>query len=274
MAGSITRRARAFAATTIAVVALALAGCGGGDPAPSSSQPGDSQIGGAPTPTATTPSAGGGATPTTGSGGSTSTPYFPKDAKAYAQELLKAWAAKNYTRLNQLAIQSTVQQIRDSVNSGGVPNSQWTNISCGAADTGSTSCLFRNAHGDVATIKLNNTQLGFPTAATEAMLERTVYPSDPGSYAATFMSAWQEGNTQRMARLSSSSIASFFVGQGKALGASSQYTPVDLGSGYVAVQFSGLSDDSGRYYTLKLLASPGGKANAIKAYCATPDCTP
>ncbi len=255
--------------TALAALALSACGTGNGGPPGTGGTGGDSQIGGAPSgttsATATTP-------PAPGGGGA---PVYPKDAKLYAQELFKAWAKPDYNRLGQLAIQSAVQQIKDSINFGGQPNSQWTYVRCGSAETsGFTACVFRNAHGDEATIKMANAQLGFPTAVTEAQLMRTQYANDPGSYVAAFINAWQEGNTQRMARLANTSVKNVVVGSGTPLAAFGQSTPAYIGGGYSKVEINGLSSDSGRYYTFSVLTDPNGKPNAINRVCMGSGCDP
>jgi hypothetical protein len=295
MAGSTTWCRHALAAATIAITALALAACGGkNNTSGSSTSGGDSSIGIAPSSSSTPDTAGaggvgsgggagsggGGATPVTGGGGasggaSIAPTYYPKDAKGYVQELLKAMAQPNYARISQLAVQSAVQQIKDSINgNGGNPNSQWPYLNC-VTGTGpnQSTCVARNSHGDELTVKLNQLQLGFPTAVTEAPLSRTEYPGDPGSYAAAFMTAWRDGNQQRMARLSSDTIKTYFIGQGAAVSAFQQDAAEAAGTGYMKVQFRGLSSDAGRDYTLKIASNPGGKANGIKSYCKGNNCT-
>jgi hypothetical protein len=281
MAG-ITWRQRALAAAASAVTGIALAAtlaaCGAkGDPTAGSgaaTNQADSALGGAPTTPSGANTASAAPTSAAGAGGNNNGPTYPKDAKGYVQELVRAMARPDYTRISQLAVQSAVQQLKDSITAGGNPNSQWPHLVCteNTAPNQST-CVARNSHGDELTVKINQSQLGFPTAVTEAPLERTQYPSAPGSYANAFMNAWANGNQQRMARLSSDSIKTYFVGQGAALSASSQYPPEPAGTGYVKVQFTGLSGDSGRDYTVKVAASPGGKANSIKGYCKGFNCT-
>ncbi len=268
MAGSMIWRQRIAAAAAVAVAALALAACAKDGQTDGANPTGDSQLGGAPT---TAPTGGPSASPPGGGGGGGTT--YPKDAKAYALEVLKAWAKPDYNRLSQLAVQAAVQQVKDSITFGGKPNAQWTNVNCRPAKaTGFTSCLFRNAHGDEATIKLINTQLGFTAAVTEAQLNRTEYNNDPGSYVAAFMYAWQQGNTQRMARLSNTSIKNFFAGEGTPIAAYGQSTPAYIGGGYSKVEINGLSGDSGRYYTFSVLTDTNGKPNAINRVCKGSGC--
>ncbi len=262
-------------AAAIAVTALTLTGCGSGDktpPAATGTTGGDSAIGGAPASSGpATPSSGastraddsgsGGSGSNSGSG---STPSFPKDAKGYVQELVKAMAKPDYPRISQLAVQSAVTQIKDSLTSGGNPNSQWPYIAC-TANTGpnQTTCVARNSHGDQLTVKLNQLQLGFPTAVLEVPLERTTYPSSPGNYVAALLEAYAQGNQQRMVRLSSDTVASKIKCDfGK------QIFEAALDGTYSKVTVNGLGVDLAKKYEFKVLTASGGKANAVKEVLA------
>jgi hypothetical protein len=273
MARSNLRGRRALAAAVAVAAALAMGACSGdGSPGPGTTTPADSHIGGAPPLTPAPASTG---APSPSQGGGNNAPLYPRAARAYAQELLKAWAGPDYTRLSQLAVQSAVQQIRDSIKSGGKPNAQWTHVSCGAAESpGFTRCVFRNAHGDETGIVLKNSQLGFPAAVTEAPLDRTEYRDQASSYIDAFISAWQQGNHQRMARLSSTSIKNYFVSEGSALAAYGMNPPVKIDGGYVTIQINDMSFVGGQNYVLRVLAEPGGEANGIKGYCKGIGCTP
>jgi hypothetical protein len=275
MAGTPTWRRTAATASIIA--ALALAGCGGGgtsaDPTPSGSGGGSGQLGDAPSGSPTTPGENPDASPGAGQGGGeTPEVRYPSDAKAYADAILRAMAKPDYTRLGELGTPAMVQQIRDSLNSGGNPNPDWVHISCGAAEApGSTDCKFRNAHGDQATITLVSGQVGYHNAATALNLDRTTYPANPVSYVEVFLSAWSDGNKQRMVRLSSESIWSQFsyktpIGR--------QTTATDLGGGFTKVNVNGIGADYGNGFAFKVLSAPGGKAGAIRSACVTLDCTP
>jgi hypothetical protein len=167
-----------------------------------------------------------------------------------------------------------VQQIRDSITFGGKPNSTWTYISCRPGDTGFTICVFRNAHGDETAITMNDTQIGFPTAVTEAPLERTRYAASTNDYVSAFIYAWQQGNQQRMARYSSTSTKDYFIGQGDALVAYILDQPVDIGGGHVTVQINDTSFVGGQNYVVTIASGSLGKANAIKGYCKGVGCTP
>ena len=266
MAGPTTWRR--VAPAVVALAALALAGCGGGQNPPAADTAGGAQVGAAPaTPTPTSggkPS--GEASPTGGNTGGTGAPTYPKDAKSYAQEFLKAWARVDYTRLGLYGELAAVQQVRDSVTTGGNPNSQWTHIRCGpSGQSGYTDCVFRNAHGDETVVTMADAKLGSPTAVTAAPLDRTRYNDDPASYVVAFLGAWRDGNAQRMVRLSSTSVRNSVQGKTPI----SSYTSVvmTLDGTYAKVTLSGLGDDLGRSLVFKVLAKPGGKANAIKTAC-------
>jgi hypothetical protein len=255
-----TARLRSAVLASIAIAAMALAGCAtsaapGGEPTPTDG----ALLGGTPSATTTATAS---AQPSSTSS-TAAAPTYPKDAKSYSLELLKAWGQKDYNRLGQLAIQSAVQQIRDSVTFGGVPNTQWTYISCGPDTSNSTICIFRNAHGDQTAIKLTNTQLGFPTAVTEAPLERTVYPGDPVSYVSELFTAQSNGNQQRVLRLSNSTVKSKMS---CTFGYSASTVAID--STYTRVILNGLGVDLGKLYEFKVLSNPGGKAGAVKEVLA------
>jgi hypothetical protein len=101
------------------------------------------------------------------------------------------------------------QQVRDEVTSGGAPNSQWSVYSCSSVQgDGTVGCTLRNAHGDDIRVTMRNTQLGFPTAVTMTLLERTEYPSDAASYVDALLSAKANDNKQRVLRLSNSTVLS------------------------------------------------------------------
>jgi hypothetical protein len=258
----------ALGLVALALVALGTAACGGDDPDPSA--PGaspDSQIGGAPSGGATPPPAAGTPTPTPGpdggSGGGGGTSY-PRNARPYAQHLLQAWGARDDDRIAQLTNDAARQQIKDSVDTGGVPNTQWTHIRCGPSTTatGYTDCLFRNAHGDEAQITLNNARLGQPTAVTVAGLQRTEYPSAPVQYVTALLMAKEEGNQQRVLRLSNGTVAS----QLRCTLSGGRQGGVEFIDGnHMKVTMTGLGPDLGRSYEFKVLTLPQGRAHAVKA---------
>jgi hypothetical protein len=187
-----------------------------------------------------------------------SAPTYPTSAKSYAQALLNAWGNKDNSRIDQLAVQSAVQQIKDS----GYPNSSWTYIKCSAVDTTYTECLFRNAYGDECTVKMVNSQLGHPTAVLEAPLMRTEYPNNAGDYISNFVYAWQQGNIQRMTRLSNSTVANFL----KSKPAPTSYTtsPIDAGTMH---SYMTIYPTTGGSFTFTLLNASFSKSHAIEKVC-------
>lgn len=202
------------------------------------------------------------ATPPSGSptaqatGGTNSNPY-PKDAKAYAQALLSAWGQKDKTRISQLAIQAAAQQIADN----GYPNSNWNSFQgCNGDGPAHTACTFQNADGDTARIRLLNSQLGNPTAVTEAQLMRMRYATNAGDYASDFVQAWREKNTEHMKRLSNSTVTSFFQNKIPANGYTIGVSEMD--ASHWKVELSGLPVGE-MSYVLKVNKAAIGKPGAI-----------
>lgn len=241
-------------ASAVAVVLFALLVSGCGKKADPQAVPSvATSAGGSATPAATETAT---ASPSKTPGGDTG-PTYPGNAKDYTKALLQAWSAKNTSRINQLANQGAALQIGGM----GTPNGEWnTYVSCNPDGSGYTKCIYRNVHGDEATIRLQNSQIGHPTAVTEALLDKTQYPNDAAGYAQAFWGAWSHGNTDRMRRLSNSgSVVSFFNGKEKPTGATAY--PTDAGQ-YVNVRMEGLP--AGAFtYTLKVQKSLLGKPSAI-----------
>jgi len=246
----------ALAPRLTAVLALAaavsLAGCG--NQTPSGQAPSvTTTLGSSESPTAT-PATSASASPTPGkTGGGSTVVTYPTTAKGYAQALLTAWANKNSSRIDQLAIQSAVQQIKDN----GYPNSQWTYINCDASGE-TTSCIFRNAHGDEVLLTLTTTQIGHPTAVTQALLSRTSYPSNASDYVGAFIQAWRMGNLQRMTRLANSTVTTALKGQT----APSGYTAYVSGTKVTA---EATPAGSGPSYVFTFIPDNLAKAHALSA---------
>jgi hypothetical protein len=259
MAGTRSWRT-ALAIAILSVAALAPAACGKANPPGSNgtqSPGGDSQIGGAPptSPTATSD--------TTQTQGSNTGTLYPKSARTYAQEFLRAWMAKNYPRVDQLGNDGASAQVKDSVKFSGLPNVQFVYISCGHAEmAGFTVCVFRNSHGDQTNIKMEESKLGSPDAVTEAPLERTTYPDKPEAYAEALLGAYQAGNVQRVLRLSNQNVKG--VLRCKLDGGMQVNTVTMVDSQYSKVNIVGLGPDLGRSYTFTVLTMSGGKPNAVK----------
>jgi hypothetical protein len=257
-----TRARNVLAAVPVAaVLALTVAACSKKPDTPSgtnSSQSPGVVFGASPSTSQT-------GTPGSTGAPATTSPSYPKDARSYGFAILKAWANLDYNRLSQLGVQAMVQQIRDSTNGQGNPNSQWTYKTCQPGDVnGHTDCIYHNVHGDKVVVTLNNSQLGFPTAGLAALLERTTYPDDPGSYVGEMLLAVADGNTERVVRLSNATVAAGItctIG-----GSTTTVTPID--GTYSRATVSGLGVDLGKMFEFKVLTKPGGKAGAVKELLA------
>lgn len=248
---------RRTATTVLIGLTLITAGLGGcGKQSPQAQTPTTSTVlGGSATPTPT-PGAEATASPTAAANPAA----YPATAKGYAQALLSAWAAKNTGRLDQLAVQPAVQQIKDN----GQPDAHWTYISCAVLDTAATECLFRNAHGDEVRVKLTTAQLGHPTAVTEALLDKTTYPSDPAGYVGAFVDAWRNGNLQRMTRLADSTLTAYF--KNKPVPGGTTVSGTDNTAGHTKITISEVPA-SGTQWTFNVTNQYLGKAHAIAGLC-------
>lgn len=233
-------RRRALAATA-AIAALLLSACGkdGGTVDPGSSPTaGSGAIGGAPT-TETAepdPSVGGGNPGATG-------PVFPKDARTYSLELLRAWSQSNQSRINQLADSSTIQQIKDSTSAMGVPNGNWSYYACPASGT-KTTCTFFNANGDQSDVMVITAKLGTPNAATAASLERTTFSKDASQYVSDWSNAWADRNYPRMTVYSTTAVVNYFKNRQPIT--SKNVDPPSTEGGKTYVRISGIGSDLGR----------------------------
>jgi hypothetical protein len=223
--------------------------------------PAGSGLLGAPTgaaSTTTNPNGNGG-----GGGGGSNTPTYPKDAKDYGLAVIAAWMGQQWDRLQTLTSPAGFSQIKDSVTAQGLPDPNWTFISCAPnpdASATSTICIYRNDHGDETDIAMDNASLGHPLAAQQIPLDRTTYPSDPGSYVNTMMSALINGNKQRVVRLANSTVQSKLT-----CVISSQTETVTPNGSNSTVLVAGLGGDLGKSFTFTVLTQPGGKAHAISA---------
>jgi hypothetical protein len=264
-------RRRALAGAAVALSALVLAACGSKSPGTPNSSPttpqGDSFIGGAPSgsPTASATNGGSGGGGGNSGGGGTTTPTFPTDAKAYGLAFLQAMGQHDSARVKLLAVSSVVSQVADSFYN---VNTQWTNRSCGQdpndpGNSNKLACVYDNAHGDEMNVVLTKTQLGGPTAVLEVQLDKTTYPSDPTSYVQGLFNAYQNGNINRVVRLSNSTVKSKL-----ACTLSDGITndpPTTIDGTYSSVTIRGATASTGGYYyTFKVLTSPGDKAGAVK----------
>ena len=272
MAGTHIWRRRAAAMALVVLAGIPVAACGGkgNTNTPSTgatTNPGDAGVGGGSGDGAgVTPSATTGSGPTKGTGGGGGgAPTYPKDARTYAQAAIKAWMARDYTRLGQLATAAAVQQVKDSVTYGGLPSNSWHFISCEGA-AGSSYCTFINDNGDVTHVRLANPVLGAPQAVNELPLERTEYPHNAASYVGAFLNAWQNGNRYRMLAYANPDVVGHFAGT--PLQATTLFCDGAAGSTYVQVNEGG--NASVPRFVLRVgneKAAAGGK-HAISEYLA------
>jgi hypothetical protein len=217
MVGDALRRRSGMILSAAAAMALALTltACGS-NPNPSDS--GNAALGNAPSSSAsaspgTSPSNAGTNSGGTGGGsGGGSGPSYPKDAKSYGLEILKAVAAKDYTRLGNLADANTVNYSKQYASK----NASWTNTNCDLSGP-QTNCYYYNQTGDVAQVGMTTAKLGNPGAGTLVYLDQSTFPNDPSSYVSAFSNIWTNGGSYaRMVSLSSASITDHFVnGVGK-----------------------------------------------------------
>jgi hypothetical protein len=261
---------RRFAVAAVAIAALAVAACGktdgtGGTPDPTST--GDSSIGGVSA--SADPSGDPDSTTTTGATG----PVYPKDARSYGLELLKAFSRKDNARLVQLASASTVAGIKDSLNAMGAPNGTWTYYKCVGAEGAPaerTTCTYFNATGDQSDVTMINAQLGAPVAVYAEVLDRTQIPKDASFYVQTFVSAWGNSNYQRMAYLSNNTVANYFKGRPKIT--SVNIDPQMSEGSKIYIRISGTGSDLGKTEVVYIDTAKisQGKPGGITGYKTNP----
>jgi hypothetical protein len=184
---------------------------------------------------------------------------YPSKAGDYAVAFMRAVSAANNTRLDSLAEHAAVLQA-----TGGHPKlaTGWAMYSCSSVQPDNTiGCTVRNDVGDDARVTLRASQLGHPTAVTDVQLDLTQYPSDAGAYVRNLITARGNGNKQRVARLSTSSMFDKLDCQ-LGTGLNTAVAPIDAST--VRVTFSEGGNVLLERYQFAVLANPGGKANAVK----------
>jgi hypothetical protein len=193
------------------VLALALGACGKsgggtstlGDAPPGSPTAAKTSPNTSPSPGSTTSGGGGG-----GGGGGTATqsPLYPKDAKSYGLEILKAIANKDNGRLVSLSSLNTANYAQTQ--NYGQYTGSWTNTDC----TGSSNpvCGYYDQTGNLAMVGLDASKLGNAGAGSYVTIEGGSYAKDASGYVSAFGSAWESGAYARMVSLSSNSIADHF----------------------------------------------------------------
>jgi hypothetical protein len=260
-------RRRVLAGAALCVTAaVAACGSGGNQPnsAPTTTHSAASAIGGAPSTAPSTAASGGGNRGNSGGGGS-NTPTYPSDAKSYGFAFLQALAQGDQNRLKSLAVNGAVAQVTDGFYNN--LNSHWAYQSCGPdgnypTDTTKTNCVYINDNGDVITVEINKSQLGGAAAVMSALLDKTTYPSDPGQYTTEMLTAFENGNINRVLRLSNSGVRSSLTCKLESHTTSTQPDPTDTTTVDVKVD----DGNAGHQYTFQVLAQPGNKANAIKKF--------
>jgi hypothetical protein len=88
---------------------------------------------------------------------------YPSDSRAYAEAVIAAWKAKNWTRVADLANAEVQEQLMEIP---GPPNMNWTFVMCDGA-MGSSYCQFTNADGHKVTLRVINEKRGQAHAVTE-----------------------------------------------------------------------------------------------------------
>jgi len=208
---AMTMGRRATMLSAAAVLGLALGACGksGGSSALGDAPPGSPTAvqttpNTSPSPGSTTSGGGGGG----GGGGGTATqsPLYPKDAKSYGLEILKAIAAKDNGRLVSLSSLNTANYAQTQNYAS--KNGQWTNTDCTSGSN--PTCGYYNQTGDIAMVGLDASKLGNPGAGSYVTIEGDTFAKDASAYVGAFGSAWQSGSYARMVSLSSNAIADHF----------------------------------------------------------------
>jgi hypothetical protein len=188
---------------------------------------------------------------------------FPGTARLYAEAVLLAWRTNQQTRVTELVAPTVLSQLQTTTNAE--PN--WVYASC-QGTAGSTYCQFLNGDGDAITLRLENQLLGKPRAVTEVKLDLTMYSNNAVEYVKSFIEAWRNANTKRMAVLANQSETEYFT----------HYTPPGTYS-TCATLSGGVSNvrvynADGLNYTLTIAVALLGGKHAITGHSATtPACT-
>jgi hypothetical protein len=177
-------------------------------------------------------------------------PAYPGDAKGYCQAVVTAWTKGDSGRIKQLADTGAASNFQ-YIEKGADHN--WKYVKKHGSD-----CVLRNDHGDELQVTLDEHKLGKPQAVTDVVIEKTAYPSDPSSYVGSFINAWFNGNTQRMAVYSSHSIAGNYGGRKAPPNWTESQPKEDKGDHWLVYG----SSNAGDSYTFKVKKSLG-KAGGI-----------
>lgn len=200
---------------------------------------------------------------TTATGATTASSTFPGTARLYAEAVLLAWRTKQFTRAGQLVTPTVLSQLQTTANLD--PN--WSYVSCQGA-AGSTYCVFLNADGDAATLRLDNQLVGRANAVTELKLDETKYSNNAVEYVKAFVEAWRNANTKRMAALANGTEVDYFT----------HYTPPGTYSTCATLSGTTASvriyNADGVNYTLTVSVMKLGGKNAITGHVLIPAACP
>jgi hypothetical protein len=249
-------------AVTLAVTLAGTAGC----TRSTSTPPGD--FGGSGQSSATSDSGQGGlgtggstGEPTPdGNGGATTgaPPTYPNDARTYAMAAITAWANGQTSRLASLTAPGAASQFASIQ---GHPDTHWQYYQCEGA-AGSQYCTFRNSNGDQLQLRVSSQYLGQQHAVSEAVFEKTEYPTSAESYVSSFILAWTNGNKQRMVAYANQQTVDFVTKSPAPENWTAQNNAPPASGGYTYVfETSTLGTFS---MTFKVLNTALGKQHAIQ----------
>jgi hypothetical protein len=249
---------------TLALAALllvGLAGCDRSGPAasPAPGAPGVEAVGApsaAPAPEAPAPA------PAPALPEGNPAPAYPTTARAYSEAAIAAWADGNLATLGNL----TTAQVQEQLIEIPQLNPAWDYQTCDGT-AGAHYCAFRNADGDVITLKVVNQYLGQAHAINQVTAGLTTYAADGEQYVRRFVAAWGASNTPRMQALAKASVvASVSKHKRPAVGAPVALTSKSGGAGLMIVTVKVESTTFRLHVGTTLL----GQKHAIVGYEAVP----
>jgi len=276
---AMTLRRRVGMLSVAAVTAIGLTACGksGSGNSALGDAPATSGLAGGSSPN-TSPSPGANASPTNGNGGSgggggataTQSPLYPKDAKTYGLEILKAIANKDNGRLVSLSNLNAANYAQQQNYAS--KNGQWTNSDCTSGST--PACSYYNQTGDIAVVNLDASKLGSQGAGSSVSIEGSNYPQGPANYIGSFVYDWSYGPYVRMVSLSSNAIADHFkalpsYGSVGASGAGGTPYPCAHTAGKTCVdviQQGGTATMPVQHFIVDMTRITAGKPNGIIGY--------
>ena len=114
-------------------------------------------------------------------------PAYPTTARAYSEAAIAAWVGGHLATLGNL----TTAQVQEQLIEIPQLNTAWDYQTCDGT-AGSHYCGFRNADGDVITLKVVNQYLGQAHAINQVTAGLTTYAADGEQYVRRFVAAWGE----------------------------------------------------------------------------------